>query len=279
MAPPKEKLLSSTRKIDVKIGVTQIVLGNMTLEETLVLCQEAGYEAVELTFREGKDLHPNLTASEIEAIGKKCRAAGITIASVIASGSGRGNLLNPDPNEQKAGRERLRRSVEIGGLLGVSCTLLHPGQLLPVGTYEGAWRLLRNALIELAPLAESNRCAIGVENVWNKFLLSPREMVQFLDEVGSEWVGAYLDTANMMAYGYPEHWVRSLGKRIRKVHFKDFSRSKHQFTPLMEGDTDWKTLMAELRAVGYDDAVIHEVEGSREELLETAQRMRRILAL
>lgn len=261
----------------MKIGVTQIILGNMTLEETLALCQEAGYEAVELTFRQGKDLYPNLTASEIEAIGKKCDAAGVAIASVIASGSG--NLLSPDPNEQKAGRERLRRSVEIGGLLGVNCTLLHPGQLLPVGTYEGAWRLLRNALIELAPLAESNRCAIGVENVWNKFLLSPREMTQFLDEVGSEWVGAYLDTANMMAYGYPEHWIRSLGKRIRKVHFKDFSRSKHQFTPLMEGDTDWKTLMAELRAIGYDDAVIHEVGGSREELLETARRMRRILAL
>jgi len=263
----------------VKIGVTQIILGQMTLDETLALCHEAGYEAVELTFRSGKDLRPDLSASELEAIGKKCAAAGVEIASVIASGSAGGNLLSPDPNEQAAGRERVRRSLEIAGLLGVNCTLLHPGQLTAWGTYDDAWRLLRNALIELVPEAERNRCAIGVENVWNKFLLSPREMAQFVDEVGSEWVGVYLDTANMMAYGYPEHWVRGLGRRIKKVHFKDFSRSQHQFTPLMEGDTDWKTLMDELRAVGYDDAVIHEVGGNREELLETARRMRQILAL
>jgi hexulose-6-phosphate isomerase len=263
----------------MKIGVTQIILGGMSLDETLALCQDAGYEAVELTFRAGKDLRPDLTASELEAIAKKCAAAGVEIASVIASGSAGGNLLSPDPNEQAAGRERVRRSVEIGGILGVNCTLLHPGQLGVGGTYDGAWRLLRNALIELAPIAEKNRCAVGVENVWNKFLLSPREMAQFVDDVGSDWVGAYLDTANMMAYGYPEQWVRGLGKRIKKVHFKDFSRSKGQFTNLMDGDTDWKTLVAELRVVGYDDAVIHEVGGNKDELIETARRMRQIVAM
>ena len=35
----------------MKIGVTQIVLGRMSLDDTLELCQEAGYDALELVFR------------------------------------------------------------------------------------------------------------------------------------------------------------------------------------------------------------------------------------
>ena len=129
------------------------------------------------------------------------------------------------------------------------------------------------------PLAEEMGAAIGLENVWNKFLLSPREARLFVDEIGSEWVGIYLDTANMMAYGYPEHWIRELGTRIKKVHFKDFRRSEHSFVNLLEGDTDWPAVMAELRAVGYDSTLIHEVGGSREELIDLGARMRQIVAL
>jgi hexulose-6-phosphate isomerase len=261
----------------MKIGVTQIILGAQTLAESLALCKDADYEAIELTFREGKDLHPGMSVAELEAVAAKCREAGVEIASVIAASPRGGNLLSPDPADRQARAEGVRRSLEIAGLLGANCTLLHPGQLTADGTYDDAWNGLRDALRDLAPVAEKNRAFIGVENVWNKFLLSPREAVSFVDEVGSEWVGVYLDTANMMAYGYPEHWVRALGPRIKKVHFKDFSRSRHAFTQLLDGDTNWPLLMSELRAVGYDDAVIHEVGGSRAELIETAARMRRIV--
>jgi hexulose-6-phosphate isomerase len=147
------------------------------------------------------------------------------------------------------------------------------------GTYEQAWDDLKGILKELAPVAQKNRAAIALENVWNKFLLSPKEMRDFLDEVGSDWVGAYVDTANMMAYGFPEHWIRSLGKRIKKVHFKDFKRREHQFVHLMDGDTDWPTVVKELRAIGYDDCVIHEVSGDREVQIEMARRMKKIVAM
>ncbi|MBI4529999.1 MAG: sugar phosphate isomerase/epimerase [Candidatus Latescibacteria bacterium] len=263
----------------MKIGITQFVLGNQTLSESLDLCREAGYEAIELLFREGKDLDFTMSVAEVEAVGKKCEAAGVEIASVIATRSKGGNLLSTNGEERQTGKERLRRSLEIAGILGVNCTLLHPGQLTPEGTYDNAWNWLQEVLLELIPVAEANQVVIAVENVWNKFLLSPREMAQFVDDVGSEWVGTYLDTANMMAYGYTEHWIRGLGKRIKKVHFKDFSRSKHSFTPLMEGDTDWPLVMKELRGIGYTDPVIHEVGGSRKDLIETARRMRQIVAL
>ena len=263
----------------MEIGVTQIILGDMNIDDTLELCQAASYECVELTFRPGKDLDPDLSDSELDAVGKKCADAGVSIASVIANTADGGRLLSTSAEERSNQMKGLAKSLEICGKLGVTGTLLHPGQLQVDGTYEEVWDNLRGALQEMAPEAERNRCAIGLENVWNKFLLSPKETVDFIDEVGSDWVGVYLDTANMMAYGYPEHWIRSLGSRIKKVHFKDFDRGQHKFVNLMDGDTDWVTVMSEFRAVGYDDSVVHEVGGDREVQIEMAKRMKEIVAL
>jgi L-ribulose-5-phosphate 3-epimerase len=263
----------------MKIGVTQIILGAMSLDDTLNLCQDAGYETVELTFRDGKDLNADMSRSEIESVGEKCEAAGIEIGSVIASYADRGNLLSPDPVERESGVKSLVRNLEIAGILDVGGILLHPGQLTVSDTYQSVWDNLIGILKEVAPIAAQNKAAIGVENVWNKFLLSPKEMREFVDEVDSEWVGVYLDTANMMAYGYPEHWIRELGARIRRVHFKDFDRQTHRFVNLLDGDTDWPTVVHELRSIGYDGPVIHEVGGDHAAQVDLAERMRKIVAM
>ncbi|MCZ6677208.1 MAG: sugar phosphate isomerase/epimerase [Candidatus Poribacteria bacterium] len=263
----------------MKIGVTQIILSDMSLDDTLDLCQEAGYEAVELVFRGGKDLDAGMSKSEIQSVGEKCAAAGIEIGSVIANYADRGNLLSPDAAERERGVKSLVRNLEIAGILGVGGILLHPGQLTVEGTYQAVWDNLVGILKDVAPVAASNQASIGVENVWNKFLLSPKEMREFVDTVGSEWVGTYLDTANMMAYGYPEHWIRELGSRITRVHFKDFKRREHQFVNLLDGDTDWPAVVRELRAVGYDGPVIHEVGGDRATQIDIAKRMRKIVAM
>ena len=134
-------------------------------------------------------------------------------------------------------------------MLGVDGVLLHPGQLGVEADYQQVWDNFCAALRAVAPLAEDGGVAIGVENVWNKFLLSPLEAKLLVDEVGSDAVGIYLDTANMMAYGYPEQWIRTLGARIKKVHFKDFVRREHRFVNLLDGDTDWSAIMRELRAI------------------------------
>lgn len=263
----------------MKIGISQIIIGQATLEETLALCNEAGYEAVELVFTPDKDLDIDLSDDEIKAVGQRCADAGVEIGSVIAWHAERGNLLSRDASQRDQCCKSLQRSLEIAGLLGVDGVLLHPGQLSAEGTYEAAWNDLRDALIEMAPIAAQNKAAIGLENVWNKFLLSPWEARQFVDEVDSPWVGIYLDTANMMAYGHPEHWIRGLEHRIKKVHFKDFKRREHSFVNLLDGDTDWPTIMSELRRIGYTSTVIHEVGGDHQTLVDLGERMRRIVAM
>jgi hexulose-6-phosphate isomerase len=187
--------------------------------------------------------------------------------------------MSRDSSQRAQAVKGLRRAVAIAGTLGVDGVLLHPGQLTVEGTYQEAWDDLRDALRDVAGEAGDQGVRIGVENVWNKFILSPREAVQFVEEVGSDWVGIYLDTANMMAYGFPEQWIRALGQRITKVHFKDFSRRQHSFVNLLDGDTDWPTIMSELRAAGYDGSVIHEVGGDDAAQIEIATRMRKIVGM
>ena len=263
----------------MKIGVTQIILGNMSLADTLSLCQDAGYDAVELTFNESKDTDINMSDAELRGIAETCKAAGVDIGSITAGYADRGNLLSLDATEREKGARSLARGIEVAGALGVGGILLHPGQLTVAGTYQQVWDNLVGILKELAPSAEAHHVAVGLENVWNKFLLSPKEMREIVDEIGSDWVGTYLDTANMMAYGYPEHWIRELRSRIKRVHFKDFSRGVHQFVNLLDGDTDWPAVMEAFRAIGYDGYVIHEVGGDREAQIDLAQRMRKIVTM
>ena len=251
----------------------------MSLDECLALCKEAGYEAIELSFREGGSPDINMSEAELKEVGAKCAAAGVEISSVIGGYSDRGNMLSLDPEERKRGSKSVARILEIADILGVDGMLLHPGQLTSEGTYQDAWDGLLGELKELAPVAESHKVAIGVENVWNKFLLNAKEMREFVDAVGNDWVGSYLDTANMMLYGDPEQWSRGLGKRIKKIHFKDFNRRERKFVNLLDGDTDWPLIMKELRNIGYDSPVIHEVGGDRDALIDLADRMRKIVAM
>ena len=251
----------------------------MPLDDVLELCLDAGYEAIELTFGEGKELDISMSPTEIAEVSEKCTMAGIEISSIIANYSDSGNLLSLDTRQQEKGIKSVNRSLEIAGTLGVDTILLHPGQLTVEGTYQTVWDNLLRILMDLASVAASNRAAIGLENVWNKFLLSPKETREFIDAVGSEWIGVYLDTANMMAYGYPEHWIRELGLRIKCVHFKDFRRGEHQFVNLLDGDTDWPVIMSEFRDIHYDRYVIHEVGGDRTAQLDIAKRMRQIVGM
>ncbi|MEG1242542.1 MAG: sugar phosphate isomerase/epimerase family protein, partial [Oscillospiraceae bacterium] len=121
--------------------------------------------------------------------------------------------------------------------------------------YDIAYERSLAALRELAPYAEEKGVNIGIENIWNKFLLSPLEMRDFLDAVGSPRVGAYLDVGNMMLFGYPQHWIKILGSRIKKVHFKDYRRavgSLAGFVDLLAGDVDWDKVVEGFDAIGYE---------------------------
>lgn len=264
----------------MKIGITQLCLGGLSLQQCLDFCKDAGYEAIELKFGPGGDPDMSGSADDIRAVKRACQAAGTEIASIIAWGQDRGSILSPDEAERQKMCDTIARGLEIAEILDVDAILLHPGQLADTARYDHAYDWALESLKKVAPVAEKHKVAIAVENVWNKFLLSPAEMRDFVDAVDSKYVGTYLDVGNMVLFGYPQQWIEILGPRVKKVHFKDFSRSKgFKFVKLQDGDVNWPAVMEAFRKIDYDDCVISEVGGTLDDHRDTAKRMRSILSL
>jgi len=151
--------------------------------------------------------------------------------------------------------------LEIASWLGADSLLVVPGVVDNRTSYDVALENALSGVRELVPIAERLKVTLAIENVWNKFLLSPTEMRDFIDQCESEYVGAYVDVGNMIPYGFPEQWIRILGKRVRAVHMKDFRSSVGTmggFVMLMEGDVNWPAVMAALREIGYDKSLTAE---------------------
>jgi hexulose-6-phosphate isomerase len=158
--------------------------------------------------------------------------------------------------------------------------LFVPGVVDSSTYYDDAYRNSLSVLKwELAPFAEDIGVTIAIEYVWNKFLLSPMEFAEYVDEVESSNVGLFFDTGNMVVFGFPEQWVKINSYRVKMVHFKDFKRDGWGWPPLLEGDVDFPAVMRELRAIEYDDAVISEVPPGVASLEDTAGAIRRILEM
>src|SRR5262249_11873149 len=135
----------------------------------------------------------------------------------------------------------MRTSLKNAKLWGSDTVLLVPAVVDADTPYRDAWTRSQAQIRKLLPIAEENKIIIGIEEVWNKFLLSPLEMAQYIDKFGSPWVRAWFDVGNVLLYGYPQDWIRALGKRISNVHLKDFKRGDgtYAFVNLGEGDLNW----------------------------------------
>ncbi|HET7217376.1 MAG TPA: sugar phosphate isomerase/epimerase family protein, partial [Vicinamibacterales bacterium] len=151
-------------------------------------------------------------------------------------------------------------------------------------SYRDAWTRSQRVIRErLVPMAADLKVKIAVEEVWNKFLLSPLEFARYIDELDSPWLRAYFDVGNVVIYAYPQDWIRTLGSRIVKIHLKDFrfdrQNGRFAWTPLGEGDVDWPEVRRALGEVGYAGYVTTELPaGDAAYLKDVATRVDRILA-
>lgn len=241
----------------------------MTASDCIRLARKAGYDGIELALAETGELSLESSPEQINELRRIADGEGIEIPS-LACGLGWSYALTSTskPNRDKA-IDIVKRQLEIASLLKADTILVVPGAVgvdfIPgadVTEYDVAYDNALEALIGLSESAKAVNVAIGVENVWNKFLLSPLEMRSFLDSIGSDWVGAYLDIGNTVLNGYPEHWIKILNRRIKKVHFKDFRRNGaglSAFVDLLAGDVDYPAVTAKLREIGYSGYVIAEM--------------------
>jgi hexulose-6-phosphate isomerase len=192
-----------------------------------------------------------------------------------------------DPAVVEKSLDGARVSIRNAHLWGATTVLLVPAVVNPQTTYKEAYERSQVAIRKLIPLAEELNVTLALEEVWNKFLLSPLEFARYIDEYNSPHIRAYFDVGNVVLYGYPQDWIRTLGKRIVKLHIKDFS-FKHQpgtdnsiaaWVPLGEGDIDWTAVYEALRDIGYQGTATVELDpGDAPYLKEMRRRFGLILS-
>ena len=240
-----------------------------TIKENLILAQKAGFEGVELALNGEGELSLQSSEKEIAEIKKTADDLGLALPSLACSVAWDFRLSDDDEAIRQKAKDITRKQLETAKILGADTILLIPGAVNAIFSnpekkvaYSVVYDRAVEAINELKGYAEELQVSIGVENVWNKFLISPKEMCEFIDKFESDYVGAYFDVGNTLYCGYPEDWVRILGKRIKKIHFKDYREvagGLHGFVDLLAGDVNYPEVVKALGEIGYDGWVAAEM--------------------
>ncbi len=178
----------------------------------------------------------------------------------------------------------METSLRNAALWGADTVLLVPAVVDAKTSYQDAWTRSQRVIRErLLPMASDMKVIIAVEEVWNKFLLSPIEFAKYVDDFESPWVKAYFDVGNVVLYAFPQDWIRTLGSRIVKIHLKDFNfdRRNGRFTwkNIGEGDIDWQEVRRALADIKYTGYVTTELDnGDAAYLKDLSARVDRFLA-
>jgi L-ribulose-5-phosphate 3-epimerase len=230
----------------------------MQVAEKFKVAKENGFEGIEL--RIGDELPVESTPDDLARLADAAQKSGITVVSLWDSSPlSKAPLNNPDPSVRAKGVEAIRQAIGFAQKLNCGAILLYPGRVgsgtkFDIG-YQDTWDRFSAELGKVVPDAERAKVALTMENVWNKFLLSPLEMRAFVDQFHSPWFQAHFDMGNVMQFGFPQDWILTLRSRIRRIHVKDYKLSQRaeqgRFVPLFEGDVDFKGVMQALVAVDY----------------------------
>lgn len=231
-----------------------------TVMDKFKAAKEAGFDGIEM------DAPSNLDKDEVL---RARDATGLAIPGVVDSIHWSKTLSDADPKVREAGLEGLRAALRDCKTYGGTTVLLVPAVVNKNVTYADAYRRSQDEIRKVLPLARELGIKIAIENVWNHFLLSPVEAARYIDEFESPMIGMHFDVGNIVNYGWPEHWIAALDKRILKLDIKEFSRAKRDkeglwkgfSVELLEGDCDWPAVMKALDAIGYKGWGCLEVPG------------------
>lgn len=290
--PAAKSPSASTSKRTLKKAVMYGMIGEgKTVVERFAILKDCGFQGVEM------DSPSKIPTDEVLAAADK---TGIRVHGLVDSVHWQFHLNCPEAEIRAKGLEALQTALRDGKALGSSSILLVPALVNGKQPYDQAWDLSIAEIRKALPLAREMGVKIAVENVWNNFLLSPLEAARYVDELngadaatGKGMAAFHFDIGNVINYGWPDQWARILGKRIAKLHIKDFSRKKRDEQGLWkgfdvelgEGDAGWASLMATLDEIGYSTAkegnwATAEVGGGKaDRLKQISEQMDKLFAM
>jgi L-ribulose-5-phosphate 3-epimerase len=243
----------------------------MSYLDRFKLAVDVGFEGLE-----AQTVADPRVADEIREAADKAK---LPIHSVMNMDHWQFPLSSSDPEVVARSLRGMETSLRNAKLWGADAVLLVPAVVNPQTTYTQAWERSQREIRKLIPLAEELRVIIAIEEVWNKFLLTAPDFAKYVDEFKSPWIRAYFDVGNIVMYGFPQEWIRTLGSRIVKFHLKDFKFDTRQWVPLMEGSIDWKEVRQAIGEIGFSGYLTVELPGGDAAYLkEVSNRVDRILA-
>ena len=243
--------------------------GDWSLKDKMKLAKDAGFEGIELDVSGDGPITLDSDEDAIAAIGSLAADSGLTLSGLATGMYWEFNPASENAESRAQAKEVLEKQIRVASQLGIGAVLVVPGSVgadfIPgceEVSYDKVWDRATEFISNALPLAKELGVDIGIENVWNKFLLSPLEMSRFIDQFDDAHVGSYFDVGNVLATGYPEHWIRILKDRIRRVHVKDYRRavgSVDGFVDLLSGDVNWPAVVQSLKSIGYSGWVAAEM--------------------
>jgi hexulose-6-phosphate isomerase len=270
VAPKKRKLRKA------------IMLGTLAIKGTTLekfkAAKQAGYEGVEP--------HGGMNNQEVlDALHE----SGLEAASVCCHTHWKQTLTHPDEATREEGLQGVLTTLRDAKAYGATSILVVPGVVNETVPYDVAWERAVTQIKKAVPVAKELGVHISIENVWNNFILSPMEAVRFLDDIGDPIVGWHFDIGNVGRFGWAEQWIKVLGKRINRIHVKEFDTKKMKDEglykgfdcDLTEGTNDWPAIMQALDNAGYSGWAISEQRGGNvfRGLQMLTERMDKIFAM
>jgi len=256
----------------VKVGTVFWHRSGASFIEEFDFYRDAGFDGVEVTISEASEPIQPLSArgylrieslfDDAEKLLEASRKTGLEVHSVRGGLLWKYPLNSPDPSVRERAFKIVEKGLEVANRLRATSLLLVPAVVTEDTPYEETYQLVLQTIRRLSRKAEEERVYLCIENVENNFLLSPLEMRRFVDEVGSDMVGVYLDVGNVLAryQSYPQHWIRILGEKIKKVHLKDYSERTKSITYILQGDVNWPEVIRSLKNIGYKDYLTAELQ-------------------
>ncbi len=243
--------------------------GEWSLKEKMVLAKDAGFEGIELDVSGDGPINLDSDEAAIDEVGRMAADTGLTLSGLATGMYWEFNPASENAETRSNAKRVIETQIRAASRLGIDAILVVPGSVgadfIP-GCEEIPYNLVWDRATEFVqgalPLAKESGVSICIENVWNKFMLSPMELARFIDQFDDERVGSYFDVGNVLATGYPEHWIHLLAKRIQRVHVKDYRRAVGTvdgFVDLLSGDVNWPAVMQSLNGIGYDGWVAAEM--------------------
>jgi hexulose-6-phosphate isomerase len=278
IAAPGLKAGENTGKFKKAVALGMIQ-EKLPLLDKLKLVKELGFDGIELT---------GPVSVNKDELKSALEATGLGVSEFIDGLHWKDHLSSPNEDVRARGLAALKESLQEAKFFGTGEVLLVPGVVNQNVSFEDCWKRSQEEIKKVIPLAKELGVKIGIENVWNNFINDPETMLKYIDEFQSEWVAAHYDVGNHVKFNKPEHWVRTLGKRIIRLHIKEYTTAKDasgkpiQFGAKLGdgGDINWGEVTKALNEVGYTGWATAEVPGgNRDVLKDIAERMNKILGL